>query len=44
MNQENVGASAQGELFKRRRGEIPDAEKVSITGETISESQTRAGI
>lgn len=28
MNQEKVGADVQGELFKRRRREIPDAERV----------------
>jgi len=28
MSQEKVGAEGQGELFKRRRGEIPDAERV----------------
>jgi RNA-directed DNA polymerase len=30
MDQERVGANGQGELFKRRRGEIPDAERVSM--------------
>lgn len=35
MNQENVGAEVQGELFKRRRGEIPDAERVSILQEKL---------
>jgi hypothetical protein len=30
MNQENVGAEVQGELFKRRRSEIPDTERVSL--------------
>jgi len=35
MNQENVGAEVQGELFKRRRGEIPDAERVSIFQEKL---------
>jgi group II intron reverse transcriptase/maturase len=29
MNQESVGAGVQGELFKRRRDEIPDAERLS---------------
>ena len=29
-NQNRVGAAVQGELFKRRRSEIPDAERVSI--------------
>lgn len=35
MDQENVGAEVQGELFKRRRGEIPDAERVSILQEKL---------
>ena len=35
MNQENVGAGVQGELFKRRRGEIPDAERVLILQEKL---------
>jgi len=30
MNQEKVGADGQGELFKRRRSEIPPAERVQI--------------
>jgi group II intron reverse transcriptase/maturase len=30
MNQERVEAEVQGELFKRRRSEIPDAERVLI--------------
>jgi RNA-directed DNA polymerase len=34
-NQERVGAEGQGELFKRRRGEIPDAERVSILQEKL---------
>lgn len=29
-NQENVGAEGQGELFKRRRSQIPDAERVNL--------------
>jgi len=29
-NQENVGAEGQGELFKRRRSQIPDAERVDL--------------
>ena len=29
MSQQRVGAEVQGELFKRRRSEIPDAERVS---------------
>jgi group II intron reverse transcriptase/maturase len=35
MNQERVEAEAQGELFKRRRGEIPDAERVLILQEKL---------
>ena len=35
MNQERVGADGQGELFKRRRGQIPDAERVSILQEKL---------
>lgn len=35
MDQEKVGAEVQGELFKRRRGEIPDAERVSILQEKL---------
>jgi group II intron reverse transcriptase/maturase len=35
MDQEKVGAEAQGELFKRRRGEIPDAERVLILQEKL---------
>jgi RNA-directed DNA polymerase len=35
MNQEKVGAGAQGELFKRRRSEIPDAERVSTLQEKL---------
>jgi len=35
MNQKNVGAEVQGELFKRRRGEIPDAERVLILQEKL---------
>ncbi len=35
MNQERVGAEGQGELFKRRRSEIPDAERVSILQEKL---------
>lgn len=35
MNQERVGANGQGELFKRRRGEIPDAERVSMFQEKL---------
>jgi group II intron reverse transcriptase/maturase len=34
-NQKRVGAEVQGELFKRRRGEIPDAERVSILQEKL---------
>ena len=33
MNQDRVEAEAQGELFKRRRSEIPDAERVLILQE-----------
>ena len=29
-NQEKVGAEGQGELFKRRRSQIPDAERVNL--------------
>jgi len=35
MNHEKVGVNGQGELFKRRRSEIPDAEKVSILQEKL---------
>lgn len=35
MVQENVGANGQGELFKRRRGQIPDAERVTILKEKL---------
>jgi RNA-directed DNA polymerase len=35
MNQDRVGADGQGELFKRRRGQIPDAERVSILQEKL---------
>jgi len=35
MDQKNVGAEVQVELFKRRRGEIPDAERVSILQEKL---------
>jgi len=35
MDQESVGAEVQGELFKRRRSEIPDAERVSILQEKL---------
>jgi len=35
MDQERVGAPEQGELFKRRRGQIPDAERVSILYEKL---------
>jgi len=35
MNQEKVGASIQGALFKRRRYEIPDAERVSTLQEKL---------
>jgi group II intron reverse transcriptase/maturase len=35
MDQENVGAEVQGELFKRRRGQIPDAERVSTLQEKL---------
>ena len=35
MDQEKVGAEVQGELFKRRRSEIPDAERVSILQEKL---------
>ena len=35
MDQDKVGAEVQGELFKRRRGEIPDAERVSILQEKL---------
>jgi group II intron reverse transcriptase/maturase len=35
MNQERVGAGVQGELFKRRRSQIPDAERVSILQEKL---------
>lgn len=35
MNQQKVGAEVQGELFKRRRSEIPDAERVSTLQEKL---------
>jgi RNA-directed DNA polymerase len=35
MNQEKVGAFVQGELFKRRRNEIPDAERVTTLQEKL---------
>jgi len=35
MGQDKVGAEVQGELFKRRRGQIPDAERVSILQEKL---------
>ena len=35
MNQESVGAEGQGELFKRRRSEIPDAERLSVLQEKL---------
>ncbi len=35
MNQERVDAAVQGELFKRRRSEIPDAERVLILQEKL---------
>ena len=35
MNQDRVEAEAQGELFKRRRSEIPDAERVLILQEKL---------
>lgn len=35
MDQDNVGAEVQGELFKRRRSQIPDAERVSILQEKL---------
>jgi len=35
MDQERVGANGQVELFKRRRGEIPDAERVSMFQEKL---------
>jgi len=35
MNQERVEAEVQGELFKRRRSEIPDAERVLILQEKL---------
>lgn len=34
-NQQSVGAAVQGELFKRRRSEIPDAERVSTLQEKL---------
>lgn len=36
MEQERVGADGQGELFKRRRGQIPDAERVTILQEKLN--------
>lgn len=35
MDQEKVGAEVQGELFKRRRSEIPDAERVETLQEKL---------
>lgn len=35
MDQKNVEAAVQGELFKRRRGEIPDAERVLALQEKL---------
>ena len=35
MGQERVGAEGQGELFKRRRSEIPDAERVLTLQEKL---------
>lgn len=35
MDQKNVEAPVQGELFKRRRGEIPDAERVLTLQEKL---------
>src|SRR5512133_2314535 len=35
MDQDKVGAEVQGELFKRRRSEIPDAERVLILQEKL---------
>jgi len=35
MNQERVEAEVQGELFKRRRSEIPDAERVLMLQEKL---------
>jgi group II intron reverse transcriptase/maturase len=34
-NQQSVGAAVQGELFKRRRSEIPDAERVTTLQEKL---------
>ncbi|MDP2424396.1 MAG: hypothetical protein U1C46_07650 [Bacteroidales bacterium] len=35
MNQERVESEVQGELFKRRRSEIPDAERVLTLQEKL---------
>ena len=35
MDQDKVGAEEQGELFKRRRNQIPDAERVSLLQEKL---------
>jgi len=35
MEQNMIGADGQGELFKRRRGQIPDAERVAILQEKL---------
>jgi len=35
MKQNNVGAEVQGELFKRRGHEIPDAERVKTFQEKL---------
>jgi RNA-directed DNA polymerase len=43
MDQDNVGAEVQGELFKRRRGQIPDAERVSILQEKLYQKAKQEG-
>lgn len=42
MNQENVGAEVQGELFKRRRSEIPDAERLSELQEKLYQKPNKS--
>jgi RNA-directed DNA polymerase len=37
MEQKRVGAEVQGELFKRRRGQIADAERVTILQEKLNQ-------
>lgn len=41
MNQDKVGAEVQGELFQRRRSEIPDAERLSEFQEKLYQKAKR---